>query len=63
MHRIGLTIAAVAVGFGLSLAIVGCSSPSAAPKDKMATDKMATDKMATDKMATDKMSGDKMEKK
>jgi pentapeptide MXKDX repeat protein len=59
-------IAAVIVGLGVSLALVGCSGSSATPTkdkmggEKMSTDKMSTDKMGADKMSTEKMGGDKM---
>jgi pentapeptide MXKDX repeat protein len=52
-------VAAVVVGLGVSLAVVGCGSPTASPKDKMAGDKMGG-KMEGDKMGGDKMGGDKM---
>jgi pentapeptide MXKDX repeat protein len=57
-------VAAGVVGLGVSLAVVGCSSPTNASKDKMSGDKMGGDKMGAkmdgDKMAADKMGGDKM---
>jgi pentapeptide MXKDX repeat protein len=52
-------IAAALVGFGLSLAVVGCGSPTG-NKDKMSGEKMKDDKMKDDKMSGEKMKDDKM---
>jgi hypothetical protein len=58
MRTVFSLIAAGVVGLGVSLAVVGCGSPTATPKDKMGG-KMEGDKMGGDKMGG-KMEGDKM---
>jgi hypothetical protein len=58
MRTIFSLIAAGVVGLGVSLAVIGCGSPTNPAIDKMGGDKMGADKMSGDKMA-DKM-GDKM---
>jgi hypothetical protein len=63
MGKITAVIAAVLVGLGLSLAVVGCGSPTGTKDkmgDKMKDDKMKDDKMKDDKMKDDKMKDDKM---
>jgi len=66
MGKITAVIAAVLVGLGLSLAVVGCGAPTASKdkmSDKMKDDKMKDDKMKDDKMKDDKMKDDKMKDK
>jgi pentapeptide MXKDX repeat protein len=66
MGKVWKVIAAVIVGLGLSVAIVGCGSSAGPTKDKMPggqmkDNKMPDGKMGSDKMGNDKMGGDKMD--
>ncbi|HTU17167.1 MAG TPA: hypothetical protein VMG10_03835 [Gemmataceae bacterium] len=61
MGKVWKVVAAVIVSLGLGVAIVGCGSSTAPPKDKMTGDQMKDNKMHDNKMGSDKMDHGKMD--